>query len=163
MISYVPKFVRLDPPPGVGIQHFRRSPPIFENFQVIFWWSNLRLVKFEQWSNLTTGQITNWSNSRMVKFDHWSNSHVVKSAWFRDLAISTKWSNLRLVKLDHWSILTTGQIQKWSNSKVVKFDHWSNSQVVKSAEFQYLAISTKWSNSRLVKCGQWSNLTTGQI
>jgi hypothetical protein len=37
-------------------------------------WSNLRLVKFDQWSNLTTGQISNWSNPKLVKTDQWSNS-----------------------------------------------------------------------------------------
>ena len=40
--------------------------------------------------------------------------------------------------------MTTGQIPNWSNFKPVKFDHWSNSQVVKSAQFRYLAIFTKW-------------------
>ena len=88
---------------------------------------------------------------------------MVKSAWFRYLAIFTKWSNSRLVKLNQWSNLTTGHIQNWLNPKLVKFDHWSNSQVVKPAQFRYLAISTKWSNSGLVKIDQWSKLTTGQI
>jgi hypothetical protein len=121
------------PPPGGGDPAFSPISADFWNFP-----SHFLVVKSE------TGQI--WP---VVEFDHWSNSKLVKfqtgqiwplvkwplvkSAWFRYLAIFTKWSNLILVKFDQWSNLTTGQILNWSNSKLVKFDHWSNSEVVKSA------------------------------